>query len=67
MKDEISVIINGVRYDAIPTGRPCSCRGCDLFCSKNCKFAMICKENDTIFKKNDKKLKYDKRRNYHVT
>lgn len=56
MKDEISVIINGVRYDAIPTERPCSCRGCDLFCSKNCKFAMVCKENDTIFKKSDKKF-----------
>ena len=65
--NEVSIIINGVRYDAIPSERPRSCMGCDLLNHRNCKFAMVCKENDTIFKKNDKKLKYDKRRNYHVT
>lgn len=54
MKDEISVIINGVRYDSIPSERPYSCRGCDMFYSINCKFAMICKESDIIFKKSDK-------------
>ena len=56
MKDKISVIINGVRYDSIPSEYPYSCKGCDMFYTTHCKFAMICKENDTIFKKSDKKF-----------
>lgn len=59
--NEISIIINGIRYDAIPSESPRSCRGCDLLYPMNCKFAMICKENDTIFKKSDKYEKYQDR------
>jgi hypothetical protein len=54
--NEVSIIINGVRYDSIPSEYPYSCKGCDMFYTTHCKFAMICKENDTIFKKSDKKF-----------
>lgn len=52
--NEVSIIINGVRYDAIQSGRPYSCRDCDLFCPEECKFVEICNENDTIFNKSNK-------------
>ena len=56
--NEISIIINGVRYDTVER-KPLEtlCYGCDLY--KNCKLADCCGDLiglDQIFKKSDKKF-----------
>lgn len=59
MMNEVSIIINGVRYDAFPAEEPRSCVGCELkpICSLHC-FSQVClyEGDDTIFKKSDKKF-----------
>lgn len=54
----ITIIINGVRYDAVDTGiQECFCDGCDLF--RNCILANDC-ENliglNRVFKQSYKKF-----------
>lgn len=56
--NEVSIIINGVRYDAVEhTGRTFCCDDCDLLddCSivQSCGFLIGIKK---IFKKSDKKF-----------
>lgn len=56
--NEVSIILNGVRYDAVETNKPETlCYGCDLY--KNCVLADSC-ENlislERVFKKSDKKF-----------
>lgn len=56
--NEVSIIINGVRYDAVERETQESiCYGCDLY--KNCKLADTCGDLiglNKIFKKSDKKF-----------
>lgn len=66
--NEVSIIINGVRYDAvdIPKDIDCTCYICDLheYCSKLSKdtqgafiaFCAIELGDDKVFKKSDKKF-----------
>ena len=55
--NEVSIIINGVRYDAVISKEQASCNGCELkpICrnhplSQLCTYAL----NDIIFKKSTK-------------
>jgi hypothetical protein len=52
---DVSIIINGVRYDAVD-GNGSSCRQCDLI--KVCNNYRICRafsiDGKTLFKKSDK-------------
>lgn len=54
---DVSIIINGVRYDAVD-GNGSSCRQCDLI--KVCSNYRICRafslDGKTLFKKSDKKF-----------
>ena len=60
--NEVSIIINGVRYDAIECDMKTACDNqceldCDTFCGNN--FVMVCKDIiglNRIFKKSDKKF-----------
>lgn len=55
--NEVSIIINGVRYDSIKEKEIRSCKGCELFKkSKICLLTKLCGFNGTIFKKSDKKF-----------
>ena len=61
MKNEISIIIDGVRYDAVETNLTgCKKNGCDLFryCYKGYENPRVCKiaSRNIIFKKSDKKF-----------
>ena len=58
MENQVSIIINGVRYDAVEIDIPKTlCDGCDLY--KSCVLADSC-ENlislERVFKKSDKKF-----------
>lgn len=54
--NEVSIIINGVRYDAVERDmKECLCCGCDLYI--NCKLSNSCGDLiglDRIFKKSTK-------------
>ena len=57
--NEVSIIINGVRYDAVETKELYSCEGCDLteMCSK--PLIGFCTDwflHNIVFKKSDKKF-----------
>lgn len=55
--NEVSIIINGVRYDAVETEYPCSCKGCVFATKFNlCEMTDLCryKGADYIFKKSTK-------------
>lgn len=58
MENQVSIIINGVRYDAVETDAPGTlCNGCDLY--KNCVLADSCENLISlwrVFKKSDKKF-----------
>lgn len=54
--NEVSIIINGVRYDAVEAGHcdiTAKCRGCKLFLQTYC-IALI--GVNRVFKKSDKKF-----------
>lgn len=55
--NEVSIIINGVRYDAVKSEQPFNCKGC-AFIKPSCKLTDLCryKGEDYIFKKSDKKF-----------
>lgn len=62
--NEVSIIINGVRYDAVEQNEFSGCYGCDLYhtLSRNCGHC-ICTALDgcidmykMVFKKSDKKF-----------
>lgn len=56
--NEISIIIDGVRYDAVKAEELYSCKGC-VFQKRNkmCVFVKFCAHNrDIIFKKSNKKF-----------
>lgn len=55
--NEVSIIINGARYDAVKTDMEDWCCGCDLY--EDCKLADSCEDLiglNLIFKKSDKKF-----------
>lgn len=56
--NEVSIIINGVRYDAVERDtKEHLCSGCDLY--RDCKFADFCEDLiglNQVFKKSDKKF-----------
>lgn len=56
--NEVSIIINGVRYDAVERDtKECVCYGCDLY--RDCKLSDCCGDLiglEQIFKKSDKKF-----------
>ena len=52
--NEISIIINGVRYDAVEAVKKHTCKGCELV--EHCNEVMGLCTNDMIFKKSDKKF-----------
>lgn len=58
MENQVSIIINGVRYDAVDAGvQEHLCDGCDLF--QTCELADSCEKLISlkrIFKKSDKKF-----------
>lgn len=54
---EIIIIINGVRYDAVPEKEIRSCTGCEITRSDaGCILSAICRRRGVIFKKSEKKL-----------
>ena len=61
MENQVSIIINGVRYDAVDMDGKESCNGCDLLdrCKAHCNFN-LCEQLGIgmwyIFKKSDKKF-----------
>ena len=60
MMNEVSIIINGVRYDAVANILPNDCYGCDLadYCAE-IEFNYTCKAmigEDRYFQKSDKKF-----------
>lgn len=56
--NEVSIIINGVRYDAVERDtKEYVCYGCDLY--RDCKFSDCCGDLiglEQVFKKSDKKF-----------
>lgn len=55
--NEVSIIFNGIRFDAVPEKDICSCRGCDI--GKNaptadCLLSALCRKHNLIFKKSKK-------------
>ena len=54
--NEVSIIINGVRYDSVETGtKEHLCYGCDLY--KDCELSDCCGDLiglNQVFKKSDK-------------
>ena len=56
--NEVSIIINGVRYDAVESEHPCCCKGCAFSKKTLCKLTDLCRYDgeDYIFKKSDKKF-----------
>lgn len=55
--DEFSIIINGVRYDAVDEEDVRSCRGCDILNSNitvTCLLSAVCVRSGVIFKKSTK-------------
>ena len=50
--NEVSIIINGVRYDAVESEKPHSCMGCEIQITEACGLCTL----NTIFKKSDKKF-----------
>ena len=55
--NEVSIIINGVRYDAVHEEECRSCRGCEITRGvADCLLAAICRRCNVIFKKSDKKF-----------
>lgn len=55
-QNQVSIIINGVRYDSIKEKEIRSCQGCELLKkSRICLLTKLCGLNGTIFKKSDKK------------
>jgi hypothetical protein len=56
--NEVSIIINGVRYDSVPEEDLCSCSGCEFDrIPGECILVNICKKMDLIFKKSTKSFK----------
>lgn len=56
-QNQMSIIINGVRYDSTKEKKLYSSEGCELL-KKNriCLLTRFCGPNRTIFKKSDKKF-----------
>lgn len=55
--NEVSIIINGVRYDAVQEECPRSCQGCEILRgTADCLLSAICRSCNTIFKKSNKKF-----------
>ena len=60
--NEVSIIINGVRYDAVELENLPSCKGyCDLydFCREDCEYSLCGYfelQDFSLFKKSDKKF-----------
>ena len=59
--NEVSIIINGVRYDAVENFFPKDCYGCDLadYCDKLEFGGLACSKvigDNKFFKKSDKKF-----------
>ena len=53
--NEVSIIINGVRYDAVEEESSRSCMGCEILRgTADCLLSAICREYNTIFKKSTK-------------
>ena len=53
----VSIIINGVRYDAVPEEDIRSCKGCEITRgTADCLLSSICRRRSVIFKKSDKKF-----------
>lgn len=54
--NEVSIIINGVRYDAVESEHPYCCKGCAFSKKTLCKLTDLCryKGEDYIFKKSNK-------------
>lgn len=55
--NEVSIIFNGIRFDAVPEKDIHSCRGCDI--GKNaptadCLLSALCRKHNLIFKKSTK-------------
>lgn len=50
---EVSIIINGVRYDAVESAETHSCKGCELNYELCIKAMGLCSDN-TVFKKSTK-------------
>lgn len=53
--NEVSIIINGVRYDAVESDEKHSCQGCELNYELCLKVMGLCSIN-TVFTKSDKKF-----------
>ena len=57
--NDVSIIINGMRFDAVNEENHCSCKGCDIkkySPSTDCRLPALCKWRNIIFKKSDKKF-----------
>lgn len=50
--NEVSIIINGVRYDAVEGVEICSCKGCEI--EDECENVIGLCTNNTVFKKSTK-------------
>lgn len=59
MDNQVSIIINGSRYDASYEENYRSCEGCDIgknVTTAGCLFSDLCRRRHLIFKKSDKKF-----------
>lgn len=53
--NEVSIIIDGVRYDSVPEEDFRSCRGCEIDRGTvDCLLSAICRRKSIIFKKSIK-------------
>ena len=57
--NEVSIIIKGMRFDAVNEEDYSSCKGCDI--GKNaptadCLLSALCRRRNIIFKKSDKQF-----------
>lgn len=53
----VSIIVNGMRFDAVNEEDFCSCKGCDIgkgYTTAGCLFSELCKRRNIIFKKSTK-------------
>lgn len=56
-QNQVSIIINGVRYDSAKEKEIRSCKGCELFKNnRGCLLCKFCGFYGTIFKKSNKKF-----------
>lgn len=55
--NEVSIIIDWVRYDAVPEEDIRSCKGCEIpRGTADCLLSAICRRCSVVFKKSDKKF-----------